>query len=121
MQLSRGPEYGSHRSTERSVKSRNQTATVYNRMVLPVATDDPTADYEALTQRVALWDVGCERQVQIQGPDALKLCQYLSARDLSQLKIGVAKYVPLCDHQGRLINDPVVSPSRRRHNLVLNS
>ncbi len=84
-----------------------QTATIFNRMVLPVATEDPKADYEALTQRVALWDVGCERQVQVQGPDALKLCQYLSARDLSQLKIGVAKYVPLCDHKGRLINDPI--------------
>jgi glycine cleavage system aminomethyltransferase T len=85
-----------------------EAATVYNRMVLPLATDDPTADYEALTQRVSLWDVGCQRQVQVQGPDALKLCQYLSARDLSQLRIGTAKYAPLCDHDGRLINDPVV-------------
>ncbi len=107
MQLAQGPRVRFSPFYRKSEAAGIQTATVYNRMVLPVATDDPTADYEALTQRVALWDVGCERQVQIQGPDALKLCQYLSARDLSQLKIGVAKYVPLCDHQGRLINDPV--------------
>ena len=48
-------------------------ASVYNRTVLPVATDDPKADYEALTERVAIWDVGCQRQVQVHGPDALKL------------------------------------------------
>ena len=77
-------------------------------MVLPVATDNPTEDYEALTQRVALWDVGAQRQVQIYGPGALKLATYVSARDLSNLKIGVAKYAPLCDYEGRLINDPVV-------------
>ena len=71
--------------------------------MLPVATDDPKADYEALTERVAIWDVGCQRQeYEVHGPDALKLCRYMSARDLSQLKIGVAKYAPLCDHEGHL-------------------
>ena len=108
MQLAQGPRVRFSPFYRKSEAAGIQTATVYNRMVLPVATEDPEADYQALTQRVALWDVGCQRQVQVQGPDALKLCQYLSARDLSQLKIGVAKYAPLCDHQGRLINDPVV-------------
>ena len=107
MQLAQGPRVRFSPFYRKSEAAGIRTATVYNHMVLPVATQDPEADYEALTQRVALWDVGCQRQVQVQGPDALKLCQYISARDLSQLKIGVAKYAPLCDHQGRLINDPV--------------
>ena len=76
-------------------------------MVMPVATSDPEADYEALTERVAIWDVGCQRQVQVQGPDAIEFCCYLSARNLSDLEIGTAKYAPLCDYQGYLINDPI--------------
>ena len=108
MELSKGPRVRFSPFYERSVESGIRVASVYNRTVLPVATDDPKADYEALTERVAIWDVGCQRQVQVHGPDALKLCRYMSARDLSQLKIGVAKYAPLCDHEGRLINDPVV-------------
>ena len=108
MKLTGGPRVRTSPFYDRSKAAGMTVATVYNRMVLPIATDDPTADYEALTQRVSLWDVGCQRQVQVQGPDDLELCQYLSARDLSQLRIGVAKYAPLCDYDGRLINDPVV-------------
>ena len=108
MKLTEGPRVRTSPFYGRSKAAGMTVASVYNRMVLPIATDDPTADYEALTQRVSLWDVGCQRQVQVQGPDALELCQYLSARDLSQLRIGAAKYAPLCDYDGRLINDPVV-------------
>ena len=108
MELTEGPRVRFSPFYRRSKSAGMEVATVYHRMVLPVATNDPSADYEALTQRVSLWDVGCQRQVQVRGPDALKLCQYLSARDLSQLRIGIAKYAPLCDHDGRLINDPVV-------------
>ena len=80
----------------------------YNRMLMPVSFGDPVAEYERLTQGVALWDVGCERQVEITGPDAAKLVQVLCVRDLSQIKIGQGKYVAMCDHNGVLINDPVV-------------
>ncbi|MEM7091840.1 MAG: glycine cleavage T C-terminal barrel domain-containing protein [Actinomycetota bacterium] len=82
--------------------------TIYNNMYMPTGYGDPDAEYERLTQRVALWDVAVERQIQIAGPDASKLTQYVCARDLSNMTIGRAKYAPMCDHQGRLINDPVV-------------
>ena len=108
MELSQGPRVRFSPFYRSSQKAGIQVASIYNKMVLPVATDNPTEDYEALTQRVALWDVGAQRQGQIYGPDALKLATYVSARDLSNLKIGVAKYAPLCDYEGRLINDPVV-------------
>ena len=82
--------------------------TIYNNMYMPTGYGDPDAEYERLTQRVALWDVAVERQVEIAGPDAAALAQYVSARDLTGLKVGRARYAPMCDHQGRLINDPVI-------------
>jgi len=82
--------------------------TVYNGMYLPASYGDPAAEYERLTQGVALWDVSSERQVEIAGPDAFALTNYLSARDLTGMKVGRARYAPLCDYHGRIINDPVI-------------
>ncbi len=55
-----------------------------------------------------MWDVGVQRQVQLTGPDAGKLAQIMAPRDLSKCKVGQGKYVPLCNHNGILINDPIL-------------
>ncbi len=80
----------------------------YNRMLMPVSYGDPVGEYQRLHTGVSQWDVGVERQVQLKGPDAAKLAQILSVRDLSACSFGKGLYVPMCDHQGSLINDPVV-------------
>lgn len=92
---------------DRAVAAGITKAMVFNHTVLPIGTDDPGAEYRALTETAAIWDVGCERQVQISGPDAHRLVTYLCARDLRDLEGGAARYAPMCDHEGRLINDPV--------------
>jgi len=82
--------------------------TIYNHMFMPISYGDPDAEYRRLIEGVAMWDVAAERQVEITGPDAERLVRYLTPRDLSNCVVGKGKYVPLCDHQGRLINDPVL-------------
>jgi aminomethyltransferase len=81
---------------------------VYNKMYLPVSFGNEPAEYRRLIEAVAMWDVAAERQVEISGIDAERLVRYLSPRDLKDCPVGQGKYVPLCDHQGRLINDPVL-------------
>jgi glycine cleavage system aminomethyltransferase T len=83
-------------------------ANVYNRMIMPTSYGDPEAEYWRLINGVSQWDVGVERQVQISGPDAAQLAQILSPRDLSKCKVGQGKYVPLCNHRGTVINDPLL-------------
>ena len=80
----------------------------YNRMLMPVSYGNPDEEYDRLLNGVAQWDVGVERQVEIKGPDAARLVQILCVRDLSKIEVGKGKYVPMCDHRGVLINDPVV-------------
>ena len=92
---------------ESTIAAGASSFTIYNHMYMPIGFGDPAAEYERLTQAVALWDVAAERQVEIVGPDALKLANLVSARDLTGMAIGRARYAPMCDHQGRLINDPV--------------
>lgn len=82
--------------------------TIYNHMFLPVAyADSYDQNYVDATQKVQIWDVGCERQIEIAGPDAARFAQYLTPRDLSKLTPGRASYAPLVDHRGCVVNDPV--------------
>ena len=85
-----------------------QSFSVYNHMYLPAHFGDPQGEYERLVNGVALWDVGAQRQVELQGPDAAQLLQYLCTRDISGTAIGQGRYVPICNHDGNLINDPVL-------------
>lgn len=82
--------------------------TVYNRMLMPTGYGKPEEEYWRLIRGVSQWDVAVERQVQLTGPDAARLAQLLCPRDLSKQAIGQGKYVALCNHDGVLINDPIL-------------
>lgn len=69
---------------------------------------DTDIRHDRIPRGVSQWDVSVERQVEISGQDAAHLAQLLSVRDLSKIEVGKGKYVPMCDHRGVLINDPVV-------------
>ena len=60
--------------------------TVYNHMLLPTFFDTVAADCAHLKQHVQVWDVSCERQVRIMGPDALRLMKLISPRDMGRME-----------------------------------
>ena len=62
--------------------------TIYNHMLLPTQIIGVEEDYFHLRNNVQLWDVSCQRQVELIGPDAQRLAQMLTVRDLG--KIGRA-------------------------------
>ena len=93
---------------ESAVAEGMVSASIYNNTIMPTAYGDPDAEYWRLIEGVSQWDVGCERQVQLKGPDAGKLAQILSPRNLAKCKVGQGKYVPLCNHKGTIINDPIL-------------
>ena len=82
--------------------------TVYNHMYLPISFEGTIPDYNNLLKGVQLWDVGVERQIQIKGPDAEALSQFLSPRNIKKCSIGQAMYAPLLDFKGGFLNDPVM-------------
>ena len=93
---------------EATVSEGVKTFTVYNHMLMPTGYGKPEEEYWRLINGVSQWDVAVERQVQIEGPDAARLAQLLCPRDLSKMAVGQGKYVPLCNHDGVLINDPIL-------------
>ena len=88
--------------------------TVYNHMLMPTSFGRPEEEYWRIINGVSMWDVAVERQVQLRGPDAGRLAQILCPRDLSRCAVGQGKYVPLVNHQGVLINDPIPLPCRNK-------
>ncbi len=85
-----------------------QSFSVYNHMLIPAHFGKPEREYQRLIEGVVMWDVGAQRQVEIGGRDAGKLVQYLCTRDIRDTQVGQGRYVPICNHQGLLINDPVL-------------
>lgn len=81
--------------------------TVYNRMLLPTVFESVEADYRHLKTSVQIWDVSVERQIEVKGPDAGRLMQMLTPRDLRGMLAGQCYYVPIVDETGGMLNDPV--------------
>ena len=82
--------------------------TVYNRMLLPSVFKSLEEDYWHLCEHVQVWDVSCERQVELKGPDAAKLAQLMTPRDLSKIQLLQGKYGPICNADGFIFNDPII-------------
>ena len=81
--------------------------TVYNHMLLPTVFRSVEEDYHHLKSAVQIWDVAVERQVELRGPDAARLMQMLTPRDLRGMLPGQCFYIPTVDETGGMLNDPV--------------
>ena len=92
-----------------TVAAKCKEWSVYNNMHFPmIYSRTPYEDYCALLEGVTLWDVGLERQTQLQGPDAHAFLDYLCCRDMSPMQPGDCRYGLVCDDQGKIMCDPVV-------------
>ena len=83
--------------------------TVVNHMLLPKGFKNSIEkDYWHLSKEVQVWDVSCQRQVQISGPDAYKLVQKLTPRSIEKMETGKCFYIPILNENAGMINDPVL-------------
>jgi aminomethyltransferase len=77
-------------------------------MYLPGYFDDPDTEYELLATGVTMWDVGVERTVQVAGPDADRLIDMITCRDLTTCAVKQGKYMIVTSPEGGIVNDPVL-------------
>jgi glycine cleavage system aminomethyltransferase T len=94
---------------EATQKYDPQGMTVYNHMYFPIRFDSFENEFESLLNDVTIWDVSVERCLEISGPDGFRFAQLLTPRDLSKCAVGQGKYVLICDSDGGIINDPVLT------------
>jgi glycine cleavage system aminomethyltransferase T len=81
---------------------------IYNHMYLPAYYDDPDVEYRVLNEGVTMWDVGVERTVQVSGPDADRLIDMITCRDLTKCAVKQGKYMLVTAPDGGIVNDPVL-------------
>lgn len=111
-----GPRVRKSPYYDATIRHGARSFTIYNHMFMPMNFDsNPEVEYWNLLNGVQIWDVGCERQVQINGPDAMKLAQLLTPRNLSACAVGQCKYLIVADHHGGIINDPVLLRLGEQH------
>jgi len=82
--------------------------TIYNHTYLPASYGDNVRDYWSLVNDVTLWDVACQRQVEISGPDAFEFIQFLTPRDMSRCEVGQCQYMALTNQDGGIVNDTIM-------------
>jgi glycine cleavage system aminomethyltransferase T len=103
-----GPWYRRSPYFEATVRAGCKAYDIYNHTLLPGYYDDPDAEYEHLLSNVVLWDVGAEWTVEVSGPDADRLIDMLTCRDLTRCAVKQAKYMLVTAADGGIVNDPVL-------------
>ena len=75
----------------------------YNNTYWPVDYGrDQVEEYQAVAERAVLIDVGCERSVELRGPDAVRFADYLCTRDMQTIKPGRARHTVICEPNGEI-------------------
>lgn len=82
--------------------------TVYNHTLLSTSFISAEEDCKHLKQAVQIWDVSCQKQVELLGKDSEKLLQMTTPRDLKKMRDNQCFYIPMVDEEGMMLNDPVV-------------
>ena len=108
--LTMGPWYRKTPFTDAAIRHGCTGFGIYNHTYIPDRYDDvdPVEEYRHLVEHVTLWDVGCERIVEISGPDAHRFTNALTPRDLDRCAVGQGRYVVLTAPDGGIVNDPVL-------------
>jgi glycine cleavage system aminomethyltransferase T len=103
-----GPWYRASPFFEATRRAGCSSYDIYNHMYLPAYFDDPETEYWALNNSVTMWDVGVERTVEISGPDADRLIDSITCRDLTKCAVKQGKYMLVTAPDGSIVNDPVL-------------
>jgi glycine cleavage system aminomethyltransferase T len=103
-----GPWYRQSPFFEATRRAGCTSYDIYNHMYLPAYFDDPETEYWALTNGVTMWDVGVERTIEVSGPDADRLIDMITCRDLTKCAVKQGKYMLVTSPDGSIVNDPVL-------------
>jgi aminomethyltransferase len=106
--ISIGPRVRKSPFFDATLRYGADTFTVYNHTYMATSYGDNVRDYWSLVNDVTLWDVTCQKQIQVTGPDAPKLIELLSPRDMSGCDVGMCQYILLTDENGGIVNDAVM-------------
>lgn len=75
---------------------------------LPVQYEGVIAEHMAVRTACGLFDVSHMGEISCMGPEALKAVNYLLTNDFTDLEAGEARYSPMCNEAGGVVDDLIV-------------
>ena len=82
---------------------------------MPVEYSGVIDEHRAVRERVGLFDVSHMGEIEVRGPQALDLVQYVTVNDASKLKFGQAQYSALLYAHGGFVDDILVHKVADEH------
>jgi aminomethyltransferase len=79
------------------------------------------AEHQAVRRMVGLFDVSHMGELEVKGPQALELVQYVTTNDASKLVYGQAQYSVICRQDGGALDDCIVYKLRDSYMIVVNA
>jgi aminomethyltransferase len=106
--ISFGPRVHKSPFFDATLRHGAKSFTIYNHTYMPTCYSSPVEEYWSLVNDVTLWDVTCQRQIEITGPDAFPFIQILTPRDMSRCEVGQCQYMMLTNQDGGIVNDAIM-------------
>lgn len=106
--ISIGPRVHKSPFYESTLRYGAKAFTIYNHTYMPTNYTGLVDEYWSLVNGVTLWDVACQRQIEITGPDAFSFVQFLTPRDMSKCEVGQCQYMMLTNNDGGIVNDAIL-------------
>ena len=94
---------GRHRALGSGLEDWNGMGTAWS-----YATD-PNDEHDAVRERAGMFDMSPLKKVFVRGPDAMKVLNHATTRDLTRLAPGRAAYLSVMTEDGKLADDAIVS------------
>ncbi len=85
---------------------------------MPVQYSGIVEEHHAVRQRVGLFDVSHMGEIEIEGPEALQLVNFVTSNDAGRLKPGQAQYSGLLNDRGGFVDDILVHMVAPDHYFV---
>lgn len=79
------------------------------------------AEHQAVRKGAGLFDVSHMGEIELRGPQALDLVQYVTTNDASKLTVGQAQYSVICREDGGCIDDCIVYRFEDVYLIVVNA
>ena len=85
---------------------------------MPVEYSGIIAEHQAVRTKAGLFDVSHMGEIEIRGPAAIELVQFVTSNDAAKLSIGQAQYSGLMTPEGTFVDDLLVHKISESHYLL---
>ena len=88
---------------------------------MPVVYDSIVGEHEQTRKSGSLFDVSHMGRLQFTGPDVQRFLDLVLTRNVASQKLGQSRYSLVCNPEGGVLDDVIVSKDVRHWNLVVNA